>query len=223
MVEDGLRVDLRDDAEGNTGREVGLDGARDDVDRRTLRSDNQVDADGTSQLGDTGYRGFHLTACGHDEVGKLIDDQHNVGQETVTFSREQPARLELLVVFDDVSALGGFEEVVTLVHLYAQGIECAHHFLHIGDDGIFRIGELGQIMALDTVVKRQFHLLRVDHDKFQLRGVLAVEQGSDDGIQSHRFTLTSSTCHQDVWHLSQVEDIGFIGDGLTDGARQGVF
>ena len=47
LVEDGLGIDGGDDAEGDTGREVGLDGAGDDVDRRTLRGDDEVDADGT--------------------------------------------------------------------------------------------------------------------------------------------------------------------------------
>ena len=182
-----------------------------------------MDADSTSQLGDTCNWGFHLAACGHDEVGELVDDKHDVRQETVTLGGQQLAGLELLVVFDDVAALSGFEEVVALVHLNAQGVERAHHFLHIGDDGVLRIGELGQIMALNAVVKRQFHLLRVDHDEFQLRRMLAVKQRSDDGIQSYRLTLTCGTCHEDVRHLGQVEDVGLVGDGLADGAGQGIF
>ena len=78
-------------------------------------------------------------------------------------------------------------------------------------------------MALDAVVKRQFHLLRVDHDEFEFRRVLAVKQRGDDGIQSHRLTLTRGTSHEDMRHLGQVEDVGLIGNGLTDGAGQGVF
>ena len=77
-IEDGLGIHTRLHAEGDTRREVGLDAAGNDVHRRTLRGDDQVDADSAGQLGQTGKRLFHLAAGRHNQVAKLIDNHHNV-------------------------------------------------------------------------------------------------------------------------------------------------
>jgi hypothetical protein len=50
FAKDGAAVDLRRDLEGDAGREVGLDRAGDDVDRRALRRHDQVDAGGARHL-----------------------------------------------------------------------------------------------------------------------------------------------------------------------------
>ncbi len=83
---------------------------------------------------------------------------------------------ELLVVFFDVTYTGVFHEFVTVVHLYAEGVERTHNLAHIGDDGVFRIRQLGQVVTLDFAVEAEFHLLRVDKDELQLCRVLAVKQ-----------------------------------------------
>jgi hypothetical protein len=44
LAHDGAGVDLAGDLEGDPGREVGLDGAGDDVHRRALGGHDQVDA-----------------------------------------------------------------------------------------------------------------------------------------------------------------------------------
>ena len=44
-IQDGATVHLLRDLEGDAGREVGLDGAGDDVHGRTLRGQDHVDAD----------------------------------------------------------------------------------------------------------------------------------------------------------------------------------
>src|SRR3546814_15933784 len=64
-------VDLGGDVEGNARREVGLDGAGDDVHRRALRRDDQVDA------GDA----RHLRQALDGALDILAGDQHEIRQD----------------------------------------------------------------------------------------------------------------------------------------------
>jgi hypothetical protein len=50
LAQDGAAVDLRRHLEGDAGREVRLDRAGDDVDRRTLRRHDDMDAGGARHL-----------------------------------------------------------------------------------------------------------------------------------------------------------------------------
>ena len=79
LVDNRPRVDHRGDAESDTRREVRFDYARDDIRRRALRGDHQMDAHRTGQLRDTRDRRFDFTAGGHDQVGKLVDHDDNIG------------------------------------------------------------------------------------------------------------------------------------------------
>jgi hypothetical protein len=51
LAQNGARIDLRGDLEGAAGREVGLDRAGDDIDRRALRGHDDMDAGGAGHLG----------------------------------------------------------------------------------------------------------------------------------------------------------------------------
>ena len=50
--------------------------------------------------------------------------------------------------------------------------------------------------------------------------MLLVEQGSDDGVQTHRLTLTGSTGNEQVRNLRQIHHEHLVGDGLTQRDRQ---
>jgi hypothetical protein len=80
LAENGAAVDLRRHLEGDAGREVRLDRAGDDVDRRALRGHDQVDAGGARHLGEALDRAFDLLAGDHHQVGHLVDDDDDVGQ-----------------------------------------------------------------------------------------------------------------------------------------------
>ena len=85
FLDDDVRVtgtwcdDLRRDLEGDTRGEVGLDDAGDDVHRRPLRRDDQVDAGGTCELGEPRDAGLDLGRRDHHQVGELVDDCDDVG------------------------------------------------------------------------------------------------------------------------------------------------
>ena len=220
-VEDGPAVDLRGHAEGHAAGEVGLDGAGDDVDRRALRGDDQVNADGPRQLRQTCNGHLHLLARRHDQVGKLVDDEHDVRQVAVAVLRIQLAPDKLGVVLLEVAALGILEQLVPLVHFEAQRLDGPDHLAVVGDDRLFAVRQLGEVVALDVVEEGQFHLLRIHQDKLELARVLLVEQGDQHRVEAHGFTLTGGTGHEHVRHLGQVEDVRLVGDGLSNGDGQG--
>ena len=66
-------------------------------------------AHGTRFLRKSGHRGFQLFAGGHEQVGKLINDDNDIWQETMSFVGTQAARSEEFVVFGNVAHAGFFE------------------------------------------------------------------------------------------------------------------
>ncbi|MCY1551657.1 hypothetical protein D9M68_880020 [compost metagenome] len=70
---------------------------------------DDVYTDCTGQLCQTGNRHFYLFACGHDQVGKLINHQYNKRQVFVAVIRIQAALDELVIVFFNVTGTGIFQ------------------------------------------------------------------------------------------------------------------
>ena len=60
--------------EGDARGEVGLDQAGDDVDRRPLGGDDQVDAGRAGKLGEAADLALDLERRRHHQVGQLVDD-----------------------------------------------------------------------------------------------------------------------------------------------------
>ena len=77
LVEDGARVDLARHLERDAGRDVGLDQAGDDVDRRPLRGQDQVDAGGARLLRQPRDQFLDLLADHHHQVGQFVDHHHD--------------------------------------------------------------------------------------------------------------------------------------------------
>ena len=159
-------------------------------------------------------------ACGHDEIGKLVDEHHNIGEVAVSFFRIQAAPNKLGVVFFDGPDAGVFEELIAFVHFDAQGIEGIHHFGCVCNDGIFFAWKFGQEMPFNLIEECELNLLWIDQYKFDLRRMLLVEDRNQDGIQANRFTLTSCTCHQQMGHFGEVKNIRFVGNGFAHHNRK---
>ena len=79
-VEDRARVDLRRHAERDASRQIGLDEARDDVDRGALRGEDQVNPDGAGHLREAADRFLDLVARHHHQVRELVDDHDDERQ-----------------------------------------------------------------------------------------------------------------------------------------------
>ena len=80
LAQDGAAVDLRRDLEADAGREIGLDRAGDDVDRRALRRHDDVDAGGARHLRQALDRAFDVLAGDQHQVGHFVDHDHDIGQ-----------------------------------------------------------------------------------------------------------------------------------------------
>ena len=222
-VEDGLAVNAGCHLECHASREVGLDGAGDDVCCRALCGDNHVYADGSCQLCDAGNGKLYLLACRHDEVAEFVDDNNDVGHVAMPVVRVELAVAELLIILLDVFGVGFLQQVVAVVHLEAKALKRLNDLIDVCDNGLFLVlvaFHLSQEVVDDGAVEVELHLLRVNHNQLQLCRMLLVEQGCDDGVQSDGFTLSCSACHKQVRHLCEVGNEDFVGDGLAERHRQ---
>ena len=75
-------------------------------------------------------------------------------------------------------------------------------------------------MAFEPVIHRELHHLGIYHYELQLRRMLAVEQRGDDGIQTHRFTLSRRSRNQQVGHLRKIERIVLVLNRAADNHGQ---
>ncbi len=84
-VQNSSGIDSCGHTERDASREVGLDEAGDDIDRRPLGSQNEVDADGAGHLGEADDAGFDTLTFEHHQVGQLVDDDQDVRQRLLFF------------------------------------------------------------------------------------------------------------------------------------------
>ena len=136
------------------------------------------------------------------------------------FLRVQPSVDELLIVVLEISHMRVHEQHVAVFHLYDERVESIDDLLAVGDDDFFLVGHGCHIVPDERFKQGEFHHLGVHEHKFHLRGVLLVEQRGDDSVQADRFTLSRSTCYQEVRRLGKVEHKHFVGNGLAHHYRQ---
>ena len=129
--------------------------------------------------------------------------------------RIQAAVDKLLVVFFDITHMRSFQQVVTGVHFDTDRVQSLYNLGNIRYNGILTVGQLGKEMMFYHRIDAELHFLRVHQHKLQFRGMLLIEQGSNDGIQPDRLTLTGSTGHEHVGHFTQIHHKDLIGNGLA--------
>ena len=111
-VQDSLAVDGRSCLESDAARDIGLDVTGDDLDRRALRRQNQVDAGCTRKLCQALDARFHFLAADHHQIRHLIDDNQDVMH--LFF-----ARATAVVIFLNIAHT-----------VLGQGVVTLHHFGH---------------------------------------------------------------------------------------------
>ena len=144
-----------------------------------------MDTHRTCQLGDTSDRQLNLLTSCHDQIAELIDDDHDIGHESVSAAWWNPAFDEFLVILLDISCAYLFQQIVTGVHQFAERVQRTNHLGDVGDDGIgVLVGHLRQEVVDQRIVDGELHLLRVYKHNLHLCGMLLVEQRGDDGVQT---------------------------------------
>ena len=108
-IQNRTGIDFRSHPKGDSGREVRLDNAGNHIYRRPLGRNDQVDTYGTGQLRQTCDGRFDFLSGGHDQIGKLVNDQYDVGQKLVAVVRIQLSGLEFRIVFLDIPDHRGLE------------------------------------------------------------------------------------------------------------------
>ena len=193
LAEDGAAVDLARHLERDAGREIRLDRAGDDVDRRALGRHDEVDAGGARHLRQALDRALDVLAGDHHQVGHFVDDDDDVGQFV---------ELHLLLLVDRLAGLAVEAGLHRAGHRLALGarlgdarveaVDVAHadlrHLLvavlHLAhrpferDDRLLRIGDDGGQQMRNAVVDGELEHLRIDHDQPALLGLQAIEQAT---------------------------------------------
>ena len=223
-VQDDTAVDAASHIERDAVRDVRLDKARDDVGGRALRGHDKVDAGRARKLRDAADGEFHFFANVHHEVGKLVDDDDDVGQliAQIVLGRLLPClfgglrgslpRLHFGVVLPDVARAHFREHLQAALHLGNAPAERASCFFGLRDNGYVKVR--------DAVVRREFHALRIDHDEAHFGGRGAHEDGHDHGVDGHGFARAGGAADKQVRHLCQVGHDAVALDVFADGDLQ---
>src|SRR6266850_1442089 len=156
--ENGPGIDFGSDLEADPGREVRLDRAGDDVDRRPLCRRDQVDTRRACHLREALYRALDFLARDHHQIRHLVDHDDD---------ERHRFELENLVLVDGAAgfaveagldrALQDLALLLVLLDPLIEGFDAAHaDFRHLGiallhfayrpferDDGFFRIDHDG--------------------------------------------------------------------------------
>ena len=172
------------DPERDPAREVGLDQAGDHVHRRPLRGQNQVDADRAGLLRQPRERGLDLGLHRHHQVGQLVDDDDDEGQDPLGVdvvgrrlrrgvrrlgadagerglgTRRVPERLVVLDLAVEVGHVAGavdLEQLVAPLHLEHRPLEHRRRVVVVGHHLVAEVRQ--------RVVHRELDHLRVDHQQ----------------------------------------------------------
>jgi hypothetical protein len=108
-VEDGARIHLGGDLEGDARGDVGLDDAGDDVHARPLRGDDAMNARGARHLRDAGDGHFDVGGRDEHQVGQFVNNNDDVaqvvGNDDVLVARHD----DFLVQFDREAVGAGLD------------------------------------------------------------------------------------------------------------------
>ena len=198
-IENRAGVDLRGYAERDPGRNVRFDDARNDVDGRALRRDNQMDARRASHLGQPADRILHVVGSDHHQVGKLVDDDDDIRQAP------QPglSAIKRVVTFD-IPRAGLGEHLVALLHLDDDFLKRKRGAPRIGHDRREQMG--------NAVVHVELDHLGIDHQQLHFIGLRFVQDARNNAVDADRFTRTRRARDEQMRHFGQVADDRLTGN-----------
>ncbi len=148
--------------EGHSSRNVRLDESRDDVHRRTLRGQNEVDSRGPRLLRQAADVVLHILRCGHHEIRQLIHHDDHVWKPILGKG--------LGIVRLEMPHPGPGKHFVPALHFPDRPGKGMHCLFGIHDG---RREDMG-----NPLVQRHLHPFRVDENETQL--LRASEKGESD-------------------------------------------
>ena len=186
-VKDGTRVNLTGHRKGNTGRHIGLDDTRDNVNGRTLRSQHHMNTCRTRLLCQTADGIFYIMGCNHHQIRELVNDDDN---------RRHLILREVIVIALHIADTFLRKLAVTLLHFLHRPVEHRSRFLGIGNHRHHQMRY--------AVIIGQLDHLGVHEDEFDFIRLGLKENTRYQRVNTHRLTGTRGTSHQQVRHLAQV-------------------
>ena len=205
-VEDGARIDFRRDLIRDARGEIRFDHAGDDVDRRPLSGDDQMNADRARFLRQPRDGIFNILRRDHHQIGKFVDDDHDVVHRLgrgplITRSRFPSAAmrfgiLQQRVVLIDVAHAALGERAIAILHFRHGPDQRVRGELRIGNDRMQQMG--------DVLVDLQLHHLRIDHQHPQLTRQRFVQQRHNHRVQADRFARASRTGDKQMRHPAEI-------------------
>ena len=141
--------------------------------------------------------------------------------------RIQPSVLILLVVQFDIVGRSDAHQLVSLIHLLAQGLEyglCLLRILYNRAGHLILLIRSGRkyrkIMLQQFGIRIELHHLGIDEHELQLRWMPGIQQGCDNDIQTDRLALLGGPRHKEMWSLSKVEDLDILRNRIAYRHRQ---
>ncbi len=199
-VEDHTRVGLGRRHQGDARGDVRLDQPGDDVDRRTLGRDDEMDPHGSRHLRHAADRVLDVARRHHHQVRELVDhddDERHV-LELLLHARRDPERAvaETLLVGVDVADADGGEQLVAHLHLADDPLQGLGGSLRMHDHRGEQVRHVAEMTEL--------HTLRVDEDEPDVLGGRPREQRRDEGVHQRGLAGTGRSGDQQVRHLREV-------------------
>ena len=199
-IDDRAGIDGGCGSKRDASGDVRLDEAGDDVDRRPLRPDHEVDARRPGQLRDPGDLFLDLNRCLEHQIRELVDDQDDV--------RDPVAARLFLVVRGDVAGTGAREEPIAPVHLARRPVERVEDRAGVVDDGDHEVR--------DAVEPGEIHPLEVaDENADLVRGGLH-QQAREDRADADALPGSGLPRDEQVRQLGQIRDYGHAGYVLAE-------
>ena len=218
-IQNDTRLNLAGYGKRDTGRNVGLHDAGDNIRRGSLGCDHQVHACGTGLLRDAADRGFDLLGGDHHQVGQLVDDNDNLRQYLILLRCAALLLLGLgalgahqVVITDQIAHLMVGEQLVAAFHLADRPVERTRR--------LFRVGHDRNQQVRDAVIVAQLDHLGVDHNQAHLFGRGLVQKRNQHRVDAYGFTRTGGTGNQHMRHLGNIPDDRLAGDVLTNSKGQ---
>jgi hypothetical protein len=188
-VDDGAGVDGRRGSKRDASGDVRLDQPGDDVHRRPLRAEDEVDPGRTGELRDARDLLLHLDRRLEHEVRQLVDDEHHV--------RDAVRAGVLLVVLTDVPGARPGEQPIAAVHLPDHPVQGVDDLLRVGHhrrDEVRDVAEGGEVDALE-VADEQAHVV----------GRRVEEEAAEDRADVDALPRAGLPRDEEMGHRAEVE------------------
>ncbi len=184
-----------------------------------------MDSDRARLLRQHRQRRLDLGLHRHHEIGELVDDDDDVGNDS-SLVLELLERhfvslrvLELLSFVDlaveilDVARAIRGQQLVAILHLEHRPLEHGGGVTIVGDDLVPQVRK--------NIVNRELDHFRIDHQEAQRRRRVAINEARDQRVDADRFSRSRRSGDQQVGHFRQIGDDRPALEILPERDRQG--